>query len=258
MWGGGTEDTVRHPGKRTGLVGALMSLMAGASVLIAPPAHAGVVINVPGGSYPTIQAGIDAASNGDTVAVAPGTYHEHIDFKGKAIEVTAYAGPATTIIDGDGTSHVVVFKSGEGRASVLRRFVITGGSVPASGGPGLVAGAGVAIKDSSPTITRNVITGNNAGNRSGAGVGAVGGAPRIFDNYIHGNSTGEFGAGGGIFAGGGAEIEMNVIEDNTAGGGGGILSYGGTPIVGGNMIRWTTPSALPPEVSGYVPRAVSS
>ena len=59
------------------------------------------IINVPG-DEPTIQAGIDAAMNGDEVVVAPGTYFETIDFLGKAITLRSSDGADVTIIDGSG------------------------------------------------------------------------------------------------------------------------------------------------------------
>ena len=44
------------------------------------------IINVPT-SYTTIQAGINAATNTDTVLVQPGTYVENINYNGKLITV---------------------------------------------------------------------------------------------------------------------------------------------------------------------------
>jgi len=58
-------------------------------------------LNVPV-DQPTIQAGINAAVNGDTVLVAPGTYVENIDFVGKAITLRSKFGPDVTVIDGGG------------------------------------------------------------------------------------------------------------------------------------------------------------
>src|SRR5687768_12704811 len=83
---------------------------------------------------PSIQAAINAALNGDTVAVAPGVYSERLNFLGKAITVVSDGGPAVTVIDGGRGGTVVTFNSGEGRAAVLRGFTVTnGGGFPGGG-----------------------------------------------------------------------------------------------------------------------------
>ena len=57
------------------------------------------IINVPSDEL-TIQAGINAAVNGDEVVVAPGTYFETIDFLGKAITVRSSGGAFEETTDG--------------------------------------------------------------------------------------------------------------------------------------------------------------
>src|SRR5262245_56785108 len=68
------------------------------------------IIRVPA-DHPTIQAAITAASSGDTVQVAAGTYVENLNFLGKAIRVVSEQGPAVTIIDGNRAGPVVTFAS---------------------------------------------------------------------------------------------------------------------------------------------------
>ncbi|HUS84372.1 MAG TPA: hypothetical protein VMX56_04445, partial [Anaerolineales bacterium] len=96
------------------------------SVLSVFPGLAESKLRVPQ-DYPRIQAAIDAASDGDTVLVAPGTYYETIDFLGKAITVESETIPEETIIDAGGAGSVVTFDSEEGRDSVLRGFLLRGG-----------------------------------------------------------------------------------------------------------------------------------
>src|ERR1700737_809351 len=86
-------------------------------------AAAATVIHVPA-DQPTIQAGINAAVNGDTVLVSPGTYKENINFDGKAITVTSSGGAKVTIVDGGGVTSVVRFSSNETHSSVLSGFTI--------------------------------------------------------------------------------------------------------------------------------------
>lgn len=135
------------------------------SVLIATVVTQANIINVPG-DQPTIQAGIDVATDSDTVLVAPGTYQENINFLGKAIVVKSSHGPSVTTIQAPDSGSVVTFANGEGLSSILEGFTITGGmgtldvdSQPWANYTALFGG-GIFIKVSSPTIYGNIIMAN--------------------------------------------------------------------------------------------------
>ncbi len=219
-------------------------------------------IHVPG-DQPTIQAGINAANNGDTVLVADGHYHEHINFNGKNITVTSTNGPAVTIIDGDvGTGPVVRIISHEGREAVLHGFTIEHGSFDSSSNQG----SGVEVGNAFPTITGNIITANTGagegggiyvnfggplidsntvssntvalfGGTEGAGIevgGTTSPVAQISNNTITGNFGVGFGGGIGLFAAGPVIVENNIITGNSAqseGGGIDVVNNGGTIIV---------------------------
>ena len=77
--------------------GVGLGLAIGSTLVFSDPAT-GETLNVPG-DFPTIQACINAAINGDECVVAPGTYNELINFNGKAITLRSSDGPEVTIID---------------------------------------------------------------------------------------------------------------------------------------------------------------
>lgn len=134
------------------------------SLLLAIPAYA-TVRNVPS-QYATIQAGINASVNGDTVLVAPGTYNEQLDFMGKAILLTSESGVSSTLIEGQ-----VYFHNGEISSSVLNGFSIRN-----------INGIGVRIDNSSPFIVNNLFYDNRD-----QGIMINTGHPRISSNTFSNN-----------------------------------------------------------------------
>lgn len=198
--------------------------------------------------YSTIQAGIDAAEDGDVVLVAPGVYFQRINFRGKDITVTS-TDPndprivGYTVLNADGEGSVAVFSGGETSRAVLAGFTLTGGygtRNPELGGGDverLYMGAGVYCSRSSPTITKNVIVRNEGVFRIsndgmqvdlsfGGGIGCWECDPVITYNTIR-NNTSYVGAGM-ISYFGEPTIHNNLIFENSAYLGGGLVTFAGT------------------------------
>jgi hypothetical protein len=144
------------------------------------------VIHVPA-DQPTIQAGIGAATDGDTVLVANGTYLENINFLGKAITVCSNFLISSdtndinaTIIDGSQPSDpdngsVITFEAGEDTTSVLCGFTITGGTGSTRffyNANGRIGG-GLLCYLTGARIVNNKIINNHVENTGWAGGGAL-------------------------------------------------------------------------------------
>lgn len=208
-------------------------------VLVIPSICYSATINVPV-DQPTIQAGIDAALNGDLVLVNRGTYIENIDFKGKAITVKSTDGPKVTIIDGGSPINpfygsVVSFKNGEKLNSILDGFTLTKGT-----GTNVISfwcGGGVFCENSSPSIINNIIIENSSDN-CGGGIYSKIGDPVISNNIITGNTTKQ--VGGGIYCHGSPTIVNNLIYNNSAldkwSSGGGLVCLNGFACLINNTI----------------------
>jgi len=148
--------------------------------ILLPVMAVAATIHIPA-DQPTIQAGINAAVNGDTVLVAPGTYAENVYFQGKRVIVKGRGGTdSTTITAASGTRPAVSFTANEPKGAVLQGFTVTGGT----------DSSGIFCLHSSPTILENTIRDNKGvGTNMGGGInlrntqGSLVKANRIFDNH---------------------------------------------------------------------------
>ena len=181
----------------------------------------GATIPFPG-AYPTIQATIDAAQNGDTVLVADGTYsgpgNRDIDFHGKSLTVTSQNGPTKTIIDcggyasidGSGNHRGFYIHSAELNATINGFTVENGYEAPISAPNSLGNGGGIYISNDGNgkiNLTNCTIIGNTALNGGGVcnfnnGTGAI----TLTNCTLSGNTSNyigtAFGFGSNVFGGG--------------------------------------------------------
>jgi hypothetical protein len=198
----------------------------------------------------TIQAGVDLAQAGDTVLVAPGTYLEQVDFKGKAITVMSSGGAAVTTIDSRGASSlnspfasVVAFSHNEGASSVLEGFTITGADDRFD-----AFSCGIYSVGSTPSVTDCIVTLNQGqvaggvwgdgiftGVEISASVGRGANSDGTFVDCVIKSNFSDLGEGAGLY--GAPNLFDCLIEGNTigtsGGGGGGLYVAGGTSLVDG-------------------------
>jgi predicted outer membrane repeat protein len=209
-----------------------------AAMLITTNALFAQIIHIPA-DYPTIQQGVDAASNGDTVLVHPGTYHSNnyvnVHIQNKSITLaslylitqdTSYI--SQTVIDGGLDIDLSVIGSSNVRISGM---TVTGGS------------CGIYCWGSNNVIMEQlIITGNSGGfNAAGAGVYISDCIDIQFNDVIISDNTSQGynnneSWGGGIFCENSNPVFHNVtISNNTATSlsyayGGGIGCWNSSPI----------------------------
>ena len=226
-----------------------------------PGAHAASLTVCPAGppacNYSVIQHAVDAASDGDVIKVAAGTYDDVNNYSGLAQVV--YIVKSVTIQGGYTTAFTepsdpeanppTLDAKGQGRVIYIEGDIspsiaglrITGGDAsvlePVLGGP--VSGGGVQVYDAAATLKNNQIFGNSA--NEGAGVHLWNSSAILEDNTISANTAD--GRGGGLFlANSPATLTGNTISENTStdagqgGRGGGLMVDSSAAILRNNTI----------------------
>lgn len=223
-----------------------------------------------GCTYSSVQAAIDAASNGATIHVCAGTFSGNITI-GKSLTLVGPGAGATTLSGNQNGSAVTVNQGPTVTLQGLRisnGAAINGGGINNSGTLTLTActltqnsadqGGGI-YNSASLTLNQTSIEGNFALNNEGGGIyNGNGGNLVMNDSQISGNKAGQ--AGGGLFNNSAqATLNNSTITGNTATGqngnpgqGGGIYNLIGTITLGsGSSVTGNNPDNCAGEtVSG--------
>lgn len=208
--------------------------------------------------YTTIQAAVDAASDGDTIKVAAGTYTDVNTYGGLA--QVAYINKTISILGGYTTTNWIAADpvanpstldaQGQGRVlcitgditCTLEGLRITGGDAAGLGGmPGTMysdAGGGVYVMSSTITLASSQVASNTAD--YGAGVYVHDGVATVTGNTIPSNTA--EGYGGGLYLqGSSVMLRGNTLVSNTSNDrGGGLFLSSSDGVVSGNRVSGNT------------------
>lgn len=226
---------------------ALMVLVAWARVL---PAATLFVYPDGTGDFPTIQAAVDAAAEGDTVALADGIFtgtgNKNLDYFGKAITVCSQSGdPATCVIECEYGGRGFYLHTAEGPGTRIEYITVAHGQVD-QGGAAYCSGV-------EASFTGCVFLENRAWDFDFGDGGAVESRNSALSftrcSFMRNSVLGMLGHGGGVACWGGelTARECGFTENSAGlGGGGGLWLWHltGNAIVEGCVFRGDSQGVL--------------
>ena len=188
----------------------------------------------PGQAFQSIQRGIDATINGNTVVVLDGVYqgpgNKELDFGGRAIILKAQNGSSAVTIDCENSGRAFYFHTAEGVDSIVEGFTLINGSAQ--------QGGAIYCIDSSPTIKRCVFINNVA---STGGAIHIENSDAIVQNCVLAFNFTYGGPGGAIRCDNGFRhpvIANCTVINNVSNGAGGGLWCNQSNVAISNSIFW--------------------
>ena len=197
--------------------------------------------------YKTIQAAVNAASNGDIIKVAKGTYTEAVQIENKKVQLLGgFAGSGNFTI-ANPQSNVTVIRGTSAAPCIKIQIdaLVNSGTLTISGFTIREGQRGIEITDGWSSNTNNIIIKNNTienngvqnTSQMGGGIGMCGTNVAIENNVIRNNKAGKGAAIGTVSDLGNFLIADNRIENNTgySDHGGGVYISNGTGTVTKNI-----------------------
>ncbi len=244
-----------------------IALVTGLLMAAALPALAATItVDAAGsGDYLTIQAGLNAANDGDIVEVVAGNYtgagNKDLSFGTKNLTLASQSGAALTIIDNEGEGGHRLFNfisTSQDTTCVIDGFTIQGGRFVQAGSPG----GGIRIEIScSPKFVNCVIRNNHSYGGSGGGAYVNNFCDPVFQSCAFESNT-ALSSGGGLYCASSSQamIRNCTFTNNqcSSGFGGGLaFNNSGLPIVrtawfegnvsgdqGGGLGSWQTDATI--------------